>query len=127
MVIDHLFCRLWVVENGIKDQTCKDHYEDDNVFSCQDLYIPHCADRTINCTEAPTPAGADITFVSSPDPANPKMAGTEISFVCPKPQHGFDYPNGPNFVSYNYEKLFNSLTVYCTNDRYTLQHVISIN
>lgn len=105
------------MNNPVVNETCKDYYSEDNVYSCQEVLIPNCADRTINCTEPTSPAGAVVSIVNSPDPENLRSAGTEINFACTKPAHSFDYPIGPDFVSYYYEKSFNDITISCTNDR----------
>lgn len=84
---------------------------------CESVFIPDCVDRTINCTDAPMPSSANVTLLNVPDPINLKIFETDIMLKCPKPNYGFDYPVGKDFVSYAHSKIVNSINITCTKDR----------
>ena len=78
--------------------------------------IPACVDRTIRCDPPPSPAKANINFVTEPNPDDLSEYGTSIEFECPDRLHYFDYPVEQPFVSFYYTTNINYVNVSCNQD-----------
>ena len=59
--------RTWTVLNGIDGETCSDFKAGDTELWCNFVTIPKCADRTIKCSEPPTPEGAVVNYSYKPN------------------------------------------------------------
>ena len=53
--------------NGIDGETCSDFKSGDSELWCNFVTIPKCADRTIKCSEPPTPEGAVVNYSFKPN------------------------------------------------------------
>ena len=61
---------IWEVQGGYPGQTCSESegFLSDQ-FSCRDLYIPDCEDRTVYCTFPPESIhGGDLSILNNPSP-----------------------------------------------------------
>ena len=51
-----LYYSKWTVEGGLNGETCSDsETREGGVLWCDNVIIPDCEDRTINCTDPPMP------------------------------------------------------------------------
>ena len=56
MIAIFIVLRKWTTEGGINGETCADsETRDGGVLWCDNVIIPDCEDRTINCTAPPIP------------------------------------------------------------------------
>ena len=112
----NFYFRVWTVTGGIDGETCTDWKADDNELWCSYVLIPACVDRTIRCDPPPSPAKANINFVTEPNPDDLSEYGTSIEFECPDRLHYFDYPVEQPFVSFYYTTNINYVNVSCNQD-----------
>lgn len=110
---------MWMVKNGLENHTCINQNVNASGLWCKTLHIPECVDRTINCTDFVYPEETNVDFLTLPDEHNRRMAETKINFRCKEAYQGFDFKTGQGFISFAREPLITSLTILCTNDRYT--------
>ena len=118
---------MWAADGGIKDETCVNKKAfpnttvDDSELWCENLYIPDCEDRSILCTEPPLPleksaGGRTIIEWSRSNPSRNNEMDTTVKYSCPDRRHYFNYPVGPDFVSYYYTTNLNSINATCTKE-----------
>ena len=111
-----LYSRVWSVTGGIDGETCTDWKDGDDELWCSYVLIPACVDRTIRCDPPPSPAKANINFVTEPNPEDLSEYGTSIEFECPDRLHYFDYPVDQPFISFYYTTNINYVNVSCNQD-----------
>jgi hypothetical protein len=111
--------RVWTVDRGVAGETCTDYKDDDSELWCQYVRIPDCVDRTVRCTEPPTPAKALKTITQYSQTGEIDELGTSIDYTCPDRLHYFDYPVAEPFISFYYTNNINDINVTCNDDGYT--------
>ena len=103
------------MEGGVDGESCTQS-ENDTALWCEHFLSPMCVDRTIRCAAPPLPPNTNITFIVAPNPDDYSEVNTTIHYFCPEDKHYFNYPVGPDFVSYYYSTNLNDIKMTCNND-----------
>jgi len=92
------------------DETCFDPQSDG---SCKQIYIPDCVDRTVYCSQLPSPSGAIMSVLAQSNSKNLSQLGTSVMFSCPLEEWYFNYSTPLNLTSYFYSKNIKNTTLTC--------------
>ncbi|TRY71799.1 hypothetical protein TCAL_10551, partial [Tigriopus californicus] len=111
--------RHWIVTNGIAEETCEDPKLTDGLVTCANVKVPNCVDRTIRCPTPPMPISPQKTFHRVIKPDQFDLVNTTIQYECPNQRNVFfDYPTGPNFISYVNEPQMRNITITCNKESF---------
>ena len=109
-ILYQLFSRFWEADNSMKGETCLRQQADG---PCKSIAIPSCVDRTVYCSNLPTPKNSTIITVNVTNPKNQSQLGSSIRMTCPDGNWYFNYAIPKNLTSFYYSTNINTTTLTC--------------
>ncbi len=94
----------------MKGETCLGQQTDG---SCKLIVIPDCVDRTVYCSNLPTPKNSTIITLNVTNPKNLSQLGTSVRMTCPDENWYFNYAILKNLTSFYYSTNINTTTLTC--------------
>ena len=104
------FFRFWLADYQAPNETCFDPQSDG---SCKQIYIPDCVDRTVYCSQLPSPKDAVMTVLTQTNSRNLSQLGTSVMFSCPLEDWYFNHSTPLNLTSYFYSTNIKNTTLTC--------------
>ncbi len=105
----HIFS-FWFADYQAPNETCFDSQSDG---SCKEIYIPDCVDRTVYCSQLPSPDNANLTVLTQTNSKNFNQLGSSVMLSCPWEDWYFNYSTPINLTSYFYSTNIKNMTLTC--------------